>query len=355
MKKRLDSKQLTKLNHILALRMHLVLPRFGIQFEMTDELIQCCCPLHGGDNPSAFTINVDPESEYLGVFACWSRECHLDHINTCIGLVRALLEIKHDRSVNFHEAVEHCIELVGIDPEKLEEEAANLDFSNNPSKDEIYRRKREANKRKGVTRDRVRSSLSMPAKYYLNRGYSESVLNEFDVGVCDNPNKPMHDRVVVPVYDDDFENYVGCVGRVMHENYNGRKWVNEKKFNTGVWLYGYWLSKPFVKSSKSVILVEGQGDVWRLWEAGIKNVVGIFGCTLTDAQARILETSGAMNIVLLTDSDEAGQKGRKSIRKKCERVFNIVEVELPTKDVGELTVKEIEENIKPKIKDYIND
>ena len=76
---------------------------------------------------------------------------------------------------------------------------------------------------------------------------------------------------------------------------------------------------------------------------------------MTDAQARILETSGAMNIVLLTDSDEAGQKGRKSIRKKCERVFNIVEVELPTKDVGELTVKEIEENIKPKIKDYIND
>ena len=104
-----------------------------------------------------------------------------------------------------------------------------------------------------------------------------------------------------------------------------------------------------------MILVEGQGDVWRLWESGIKNVVGIFGCTLTDAQARILETSGAMNIILLTDSDEAGQKGRKSIRKKCERAFNIIEVELPTKDVGELSVKEIEEIIKPKIKDYIND
>ena len=126
--------------------------------------------------------------------------------------------------------------------------------------------------------------------------------------------KQMRNRVVAPVYDDDFECMVGCVGRIMHEDYNGRKWVNSKKFYAGAWLYGYWLSREHIKNSRMAVLVEGQGDVWRLWEAGIKNVVGMFGSGLTDTQIRILETSGATTLVLLPDNDEAGAKAIRSAR-----------------------------------------
>ena len=63
-----------------------------------------------------------------------------------------------------------------------------------------------------------------------------------------------------------------------------------------------------------------------------------FGSSLSDAQLRILETSGALNVVIITDSDQAGEKARKSITKKCSRMFNIIDVRVPSKDVGDLSV-----------------
>ena len=79
----------------------------------------------------------------------------------------------------------------------------------------------------------------------------------------------------------------------------------------------------------------------------------MFGSGLTDTQTRILETSGAFTLILLTDNDEAGDKARQSIRKKCERIFNIVEIDLSTKDVGEMNIEQINKELKPKLKGYI--
>ena len=57
-------------------------------------------------------------------------------------------------------------------------------------------------------------------------------------------------------------------------------------------------SKEKIRETRTALLVEGQGDVWRMHEAGLINTVGMFGSSLSDAQARILETSGALNIVV---------------------------------------------------------
>ena len=70
-----------------------------------------------------------------------------------------------------------------------------------------------------------------------------------------------------------------------------------------------------------MILVEGQGDVWRMHEADYKNCVGIFGSSINDDQLLLLEQSGALNIVILTDFDTAGQKAAQQIIKKCGRRF----------------------------------
>ena len=158
---------------------------------------------------------------------------------------------------------------------------------------------------------------------------------------------------MAPVYDDDHEFMIGCVGRVAHENSNGNKWINSKHFNAGAYLYGYWLAREVIRDTKTAILVEGQGDVWRLYEAGIRNSVGMFGSSLSDGQARILETSGALNLVVLTDNDEAGEKARDSIIQKCERLFHIIFPTFSKKDIGEMSVIEIEEEVKPQLKGMI--
>ena len=325
---------------------------FNVDVNDFDDYISCACPVHEGDNPNAFTLNTECSHPYFGKWRCWTQGCEEDHINTPIGLIRILLSKKEEKDISFDETISYCMNLVETNFEDLNKESVDIKFDTF-SKFEKALEKREKNKSNGVERKKVRASLERPAKYYLERGYSEEVLDEFDVGVCLDQKKQMRGRVVAPVYDDDFECMVGCVGRTMNENYNGRKWVNSKQFYSGSWLYGYWLSKNYIRNSRVAILVEGQGDMWRLWESGIKNVVGMFGSGLTDTQARILETSGAFTLILLTDNDEAGKKARQSIRKKCERIFNIVEIDLSAKDVGEMTISQINEELKPKLKDYM--
>jgi len=350
--KKLSNKELKKLSDKIATNIVAILQQLGIEVNNFDDYISCPCPVHDGDNPNAFTMNTDREHPYFGMWKCWTQGCEEENINTPIGLVRILLSKTKEENVSFDDTILHCMKLVEINFEDLNKQAIAVKFDTF-SKFERVLQKREKNKANGVARRKVRASLKRPAKYYLDRGYSEKVLDEFDVGVCLDTTKQMRNRVVAPVYDDDFECMVGCVGRVMHEDYKGKKWVNSKNFYSGAWLYGYWLSQNKIREKRSVILVEGQGDVWRLWEADIKNVVGIFGSGLTDAQSRILETSGAFTLILLTDNDEAGKKARQSIRKKCERIFNIVEIDLSTKDVGEMSVEQINSELKPKLEGYI--
>ena len=103
---------------------------------------------------------------------------------------------------------------------------------------------------------------------------------------------------------------------------------------------------------KFVILVEGQGDVWRMHEAGYKNCVGLFGADLSDDQLLLLEQTGALNLIILTDMDDAGQKAADKIIKKCGRRFNYLRPEIPTKDVGDMTIDQIHENLTPQIESF---
>ena len=81
-------------------------------------------------------------------------------------------------------------------------------------------------------------------------------------------------------------------------------------------------------------------------EAGLDMTVGIFGCSINEDQLILLEQSGALNLIVLTDYDEAGKKAAEQIMKKCGRRFNYIRPEMPegVKDIGDLTVEQIKFN-----------
>lgn len=81
----------------------------------------------------------------------------------------------------------------------------------------------------------------------------------------------------------------------------------------------------------------------------------MFGCSITDTQLRILETSGAKKIALISDNDKAGQKARISIRKKCVGKLAVADIMIESKDVGEMSAQEIQAKIKPQIERLYND
>ena len=115
-------------------------------------------------------------------------------------------------------------------------------------------------------------------------------------------------------------------------------------------LYGLHLAKDEILKTQTAILVEGQGDVWRMYEAGFKNTVGIFGSSINDDQLMLLESSGALNLIILTDSDEAGNKAFLQIVKKCGRRFNYCRPSISQKDVGDMSIEQIKEELYPQLK-----
>ena len=342
----MKKEELAVLSHKVALRMEDLLDLFGVEYFRQYDRITCVCPIHeGADIPQAFTITM--EDKYFGCWRCWTHGCEEKFLHTPIGLIRGLLSSRKGKEVSFQKAVNFSLEFVSSSVEDLAKESHDFKVEKVTTPSDPLKNRHIPDS--AIARKTVRNSLARPVKYYLNRGYSEDTLDKFDVGICNDSSKQMNGRIVVPVYDDNHEYMVGCVGRTQNEISNGFKWVNSKNFNSGLYLYGYWLAKDKIRETKTVILVEGQGDVWRLYEAGIGNAVGMFGSSLSDGQARILETSGAFNVVVLTDNDDAGAKAKQSVGKKCERLFHLVFPEFSKEDIGEMSVDEIETIIKPQL------
>ncbi len=106
-------------------------------------------------------------------------------------------------------------------------------------------------------------------------------------------------------------------------------------------MYNYWFAKPHIRKTSTVCLCEGPGDVWRLEEAGIQTGVAAFGVNLSDQQQVTLEMSGAMNVVVLLNSDQAGKDGATNLKQRLGRSFRLHFPTLATKDLGEMSVPEV--------------
>ena len=229
----------------------------------------------------------------------------------------------------------------------LEKDIDELDLESNHTNTfkvvDVFNRSVERQE-SSISRAEIRSKISIPSEYYMGRGYSAETLDIFDVGECLAENQP--------IYDEGY-NYIGCVGRSRNENMKP-KWLHSKGFRKSV-LYGLNVAKEHILETSSIVLVEGQGDVWRLHEAGIKNAVGIFGSSINDDQLILLESSGALDVIILTDTDEAGSKAYEQIIKKCGRRFNYYRPAISHKDVGDMSTEQIKEELYPQIKGIINE
>ena len=340
----LTQSQKITINKKAAANIEKILKSFNIDnlLSLNDKLIGPC-PVHDGDNEFAFNINIDKTCNYFGSWFCNSRKCHEDHNNDMIGFIRAMLEKRLDKDVSFHETINY---INGF----IEGYETNLDLTDNQ---DLITKIFHENKKEILicSREVVKMGLEIPCPYYLKRGFSAEVLKEFDVGFCSSPQKPMFNRTVFPVYDRTNTSMVGAVGRSIEEN-PAKKWINSKGFHSGNSLYGYGKAFSHIKKNRSIILVEGQGDVLRMYESDIMNCVGLFGCKMTEQQSILLEEASVDNIILALDGDEAGQRGIKSIVDKYSRIFNIIQITMPSNDIGDLTIKEVDEMIKPQIQGY---
>jgi 5S rRNA maturation endonuclease (ribonuclease M5) len=357
-----------------------LLQLFHIEYKINQKMISMSCPIHGGDNISA--VNIYPEGEsYRGNWTCRTHSCQEIFKGSIIGFIRGIISHqkynwtkKGDDTCSFKEALDFALSFTKQDLKKIKvsraaKEKKNftniIHYINTSSPDKAVT--------SGINRDSVRRSLKIPSQYYIDRGYTKEILDKYDVGLCDNPNKEMYGRVVVPIYNNDYSTMIGCTGRSIFEKCSScschhdplikcppedktwtyPKWKHNTNFKSQNHLYNLWFAKDSILKTSTVIIVESPGNVWRLEENGIHNSVAIFGSSMSDKQKFFLDCSGAMNLVILTDNDEAGKLAAEKIKQKCEHSYRIYTPTISKSDVGEMTPQEIESEIKPVLKRII--
>jgi hypothetical protein len=351
-----------------------LLDYFGIEYKRLSKMITMSCPIHGGDNSSA--LNLYPEGDtYRGNWKCRTHNCEEVFKSSIIGFIRGIIShnnhnwIKNGDTVcSFDEALQFAqnfikqnLSDIKIDKKTIEKSS----FVNTIN----YINIKQNNNQSRVTKQQIRKSLTIPSQYFIDRGFSENILNKYDVGDCTTSNKEMSSRAVVPVYDIDYKYMVGCTGRSVHEkceqcscfhdssvscpkdeySWLMSKWRHNKDFKTQEYLYNYWFAKDFIKKTGCAIIVESPGNVWRLEESGIHNSVAIFGCSLSDKQKMLLDISGALTLILIMDNDDAGKKATDAMIKKCQKIYNIHNITIKKEDIASMSIDEIRQEILPEL------
>lgn len=351
-----------------------LLENLSLEYNKNSKMIFMKCPIHGGDNPSAFNIYPEGES-YRGNWKCRTHNCENIFKSSIIGFIRGVISNQKynwskegDQTASFDEAVNYALGFLKKDLKQIKISKVDRDKNNFTNFINNLQSKKEEVKSK-IIRKQIIKSIEIPAKYYLERNYSEEILKKYDIGLCTNPDRPMYNRVVVPIYDNEYKYMIACTGRSIFEkcsqckSYHNlldgcpsdeklwlhSKWRHSKDFKSQNCLYNFWFAKKFILQTQTAIIVESPGNVWRLEENDIYNSVAIFGSSLSDRQKILLDSSGAMNLIILTDSDEAGKKAAEQITNKCKNTYRVFMLKISKNDVGEMT----KEEIRSEIKEYI--
>jgi DNA primase len=115
-------------------------------------------------------------------------------------------------------------------------------------------------------------------------------------------------RLMIPVHDENGQ-VVAFSGRLLDPEAKAQKYVNSPEtpvFSKSRVLFGLHKTKRAIIEAESAVLCEGQIDLMRCWQKGVRNVVAPQGTAFTDEQARKLKRL-AKEVVICFDADNAGQ------------------------------------------------
>lgn len=339
-----------------------VLDYFKLEYTKCGNKLMMACPVHSGDNPNGFSVLL----QGIGNWQCYTHQCHEKHGSprgaSLIKLVQCLLS-NSGKQYNFVETLRWLKSFFNLSNEQLVE--ANLNYV---QRDYInltrFLSDKENKINEFIPKSLAIQNLTIPSKYFLSRGFEKDTLEFFCIGDCTNPTKPMFNRAIVPFFDDSGKYMIGCSGRSIFEKCNKcnthhdpkhrcpidkremancTKWKHATGFNAENYYYGLWNSRKNIERTKTAIIVESPGNLWRMYEAGINNTVAALGTKFTEGQRIILESLGVMNLIIASDNDAAGHKMAKSIQDNYSRFFNITIVETPYADIADTPINVIQD------------
>lgn len=304
-----------------------ILRHYNVEFKYFGDYIRCACPIHNGDNPTAFVINED----FL-----WS--CHTGGCGA--GDVFTFIEKMED--VDFPKAVKKVAKILEIDIENLIIAERKNDYLKEVERFLKYIKSKKKRESTTLKEYNVRAELSQVRSF---RNYKESTLikfglkyaKEIELDKKDGGVFSLYERLVIPIIKDGVT--IGVSIRKIRAKDNPKWFHSPPNIETGNLLYNI----DECKNSNEIIVCEGMFDVWSFYEAGFENTVCTFGAHLSEEQYRILLRSGK-DIVWCYDGDSAGLDATKKAVQMMKYKTNQWVMHLPEgADPGNCTPETLQE------------
>ena len=279
------------------------------------DFIRSTCPIHKGDNPTMYVWNLKTHLWY----------CHKEKIGGDLIRLHAIINDLSEKT-QFIQIVNELCSMLGIDKEKL-----NFDKMQREQRKELREWMNYVNGKKLCNKEYDINLLGTMQNINIYRNLTKETLRENNVYYAKDIN-----RIAFEILDEHGK-CVGATCRTLNK-VDKIKWLHRPKgIDTGLILYN--LNNVIKKNYTSVYIVEGCMDVLTLKQLGIENVVGSFGCGLTDEQIELLEKY-FYEITLFYDNDEAGLIGNIKSIEKCKNKFDVYAIDFEDvgiNDAGEIT------------------
>ena len=335
---------LKKVRQIIFDDIDVLLEDLGLEYEQESDNIFMSCPIHeGSDNKHGLSISLSKQA-----WRCWTRGCHEEFNTDIFGFIRGVLSSQSADMVSFSDVLRYICKIYNVDNAKTKNAKDKKPEVEDPFRDivRIFQKKKEIAKPPSVS---IQVKTLDHSPYFEARGFDRKTLSHFGVKDCSDNLSPMRHRAIIPIYS--FNSKIGYIARAT------KAWLQPKYlFSEGLvktdHLYNYDNAIEHGQDKSCLFLVEGQGDVWKLYEAGVINAVGLFGKDISKTQATTLKRSGVTTLVVLTDNDQAGRESKIKINRRLGRMFNLKFPHFPSNDLGVMTVDKIKENILLKLEGY---
>ncbi len=248
-----------------------LLKHSGLQrVKKTATGVVCLCPYHKEKSPS-FNMHRD------GYFHCWGCK-------ESGSLAQFLVDIGKYKSKQTAEVFLRTQNFV-IEDEELEKEL-----------EELNKEITETNEQ--TLRESILGIYDYCPTYMLRRGFTKETLKYFEVGYDKSEYS-----VTIPVRDVDGK-LIGISRRVIDDDTVPR--YDHSGIKTSKHLYH--MDKCVRYKPSKLILVEGQTDVWRIWQEAQFFAVSSFGSKLSKTQAELISDLNPEKVFIMFDGDNAGQK-----------------------------------------------
>lgn len=318
-----------------------VFEKLGLEYESLGDNIYSCCPIHDdSDNPRAFSY-----SKSKGIWKCWTRDCQQSHKNDIFGLIQGALSKNEGVEKTFSDALKWAYKFLDIKKSGYTKKATLVEPC------EFTKLVKSIQPNKSSVREYAAIELpeTCESAYFKSRGFKSETLKYFDVGDCNDKKSKLYERAIIPIHNDAGDSIIGCTARTIKEYRSPKFLLYPTGFDKRHFFYNYHRAIQYVNNTSSLFLVEGQSDVWKLYEAGIKQVMGIFGRSLSKEQEQKIHLMPVAHIVVLLDNDQSGREAKIQIQRQLNRMYKLYFPKIPTKDVGDMSIEQIKTILLPQI------